>query len=154
VQRGTATVVKQLGVPVAGKTGTTNDEKDAWFVGFTPNLVAGVYLGYDNPQPLNETGGGFAAPVFVEFMKQALAGKPVADFRIPDGMMQIAVNRRTGMATSGDSADSIIEAFKPGTGPSDVYEIIGDGAVAQAPSAPTISQQTEQAIVSGAGGLF
>ncbi|RIY03731.1 penicillin-binding protein 1A [Aureimonas flava] len=155
VQRGTATVVKQVGVPIAGKTGTTNDEKDAWFVGFTPNLVTGVYLGYDNPQSLGHggTGGGFAAPVFNEFMKQALAGKPVVDFRIPDGMTQIAVNRATGMAASPGAEGSIIEAFKPGTGPSDQYEVIG-GTYASAPAEQAISPEAAQAIASGAGGLF
>ncbi|MBB3951102.1 penicillin-binding protein 1A [Aureimonas jatrophae] len=153
VQRGTATIVKELGVPTAGKTGTTNDEKDAWFIGYTPDLVTGVYLGYDNPQPLGHgrTGGGFAAPVFVEFMQQAIAGKPVADFRIPEGMTQISVDRKTGMASKGNG--SILEAFKPGTGPSDTYEVIGDdsygGATAQA-----ISPEANEAIVSGAGGLF
>ncbi|WP_182087012.1 penicillin-binding protein 1A [Aureimonas sp. ME7] len=155
VQRGTATAVRELGVPVAGKTGTTNDEKDAWFVGFTPNLVTGIYLGYDNPQPLGHggTGGGFAAPVFMEFMKQALAGKPVVDFRIPDGMTQIAVNRSNGMAASPDAPGSIVEAFKPGTGPSDQYEVIG-GSYASAPAQQAISPEAASAIASGAGGLF
>lgn len=156
VQRGTATVVKELGVPVAGKTGTTNDEKDSWFVGYTPDLVTGIYLGYDNPTPMGHgaSGGGFAAPVFVDFMKQALAGKPAVDFRIPDGMTQIAVNRKTGMATSSEGSDAVIEAFKPGTGPSDSYEVIGDDGFGGAPTAQAISPQAEQAIVSGAGGLF
>lgn len=155
VQRGTATVVKELGVPAAGKTGTTNDEKDAWFVGFTPDLVTGVYLGYDNPQPLGHggTGGGFAAPVFVDFMKDAIAGKPVADFRIPEGMTQVAVDRRTGMAADPNSKDAIIEAFKPGTGPSNVYQVIGEGAGGPVASQP-LPAEAQQAIVSGAGGLF
>ncbi|WP_427023198.1 penicillin-binding protein 1A [Aureimonas ureilytica] len=156
VQRGTAAVVKQLGVPAAGKTGTTNDEKDAWFVGFTPDLVTGVYLGYDNPQPLGHggTGGGFAAPVFVDFMKDAIKGKPVADFRIPEGMTQIAVDRRTGMAAESGSKDAIIEAFKPGTGPSNVYEVIGAGSSGPSASAEPLPAEAQQAIVSGAGGLF
>ena len=100
VQRGTATVVKQLGVPIAGKTGTTNDEKDVWFVGFTPNLVCGVFIGYDNPKPLGRgvVGGNTSAPVFVDFMKDALKGKPAVDFKVPEGMQLIAVNRKTGMS--------------------------------------------------------
>ena len=158
VQRGTATRVKALGVPIAGKTGTTNDEKDTWFIGFTPNLVAGVYIGYDNPTPMGRgaTGGGLAAPVFVDFMKEALKGKKVADFKVPEGMELIAVNRKTGMRASGSGPDVIMEAFKPGTGPSDSYQIIGDEEIAGSGFGATgqVSQQAEQAITQGAGGLF
>ncbi len=72
VTRGTAVTVSELGRPIAGKTGTTNDEKDAWFIGYTPNLVVGLYMGYDKPQTLGKgsTGGGLAAPIFKEFMGQ------------------------------------------------------------------------------------
>ncbi|MEX6507927.1 penicillin-binding protein 1A, partial [Jiella sp. M17.18] len=156
VQRGTATVVKQLGVPIAGKTGTTNDEKDVWFIGFTPNLVCGVYIGYDNPAPLGRgvVGGNTAAPVFVDFMKEALRGKPAVDFKVPDGMQLIAVNRKTGMRATGSGPDVIVEAFKPGTGPADTYSVIG-GDIASAPGTGIVSQQAEQAITQGgAGGLF
>ncbi|WP_102958330.1 penicillin-binding protein 1A [Mangrovicella endophytica] len=153
VQRGTGTAAKALGVPVAGKSGTTNDEKDAWFVGFTPNLVTGVFIGYDNPTPMGHgsTGGGLSAPVFVEYMKDALKDAPVADFRVPAGMTMIAVNRRTGMAANEGDPDTIVEAFKPGTGPADVYAVIGDDT--SGPPA-VISPEAEQAIVGGAGGLF
>ena len=84
VTRGTAVTVSELGRPIAGKTGTTNDEKDAWFIGYTPNLVVGLYMGYDKPQPLGKgsTGGGLAAPIFKEFMSEALEGH--ADRRLPD----------------------------------------------------------------------
>ena len=70
VSRGTAVTVSELGRPIAGKTGTTNDEKDAWFVGYTPDLVVGVFMGYDTPRPMGRgsTGGGLAAPIFKEFM--------------------------------------------------------------------------------------
>ncbi|GGD25454.1 penicillin-binding protein 1A [Aureimonas glaciei] len=154
VQRGTGYAVHTLGVPVAGKTGTTNDEKDAWFVGYTPDLVTGLYLGYDNPSPLGhgETGGGLAAPIFLEFMTKAIAGKPPVNFRVPEGMTMVSIDRKTGMASSG--AGSIMEAFKPGTGPSDSYQIIGaDDAYSAAPA--VVSPQTQDAIVQGgAGGLF
>ncbi|GGD88548.1 penicillin-binding protein [Aureimonas endophytica] len=154
VQRGTATVVKQLGVPIAGKTGTTNDEKDAWFVGYTPDLVTGLYLGYDSPTPLGkgQTGGGLAAPIFVDFMKVALAGKPAVDFKVPDGMTLVSINRKNGMAAEGEG--TIVEAFKPGTGPADSYQVIGgDQGGGSAPA--VISQQTQDAISQGdAGGLF
>ncbi|WAJ31041.1 penicillin-binding protein 1A [Antarcticirhabdus aurantiaca] len=156
VERGTATLVKELGRPVAGKTGTTNDEKDAWFVGYTPSLVTGVYLGYDNPQPMGHgsTGGGLAAPVFVDFMAKALDGTPPVPFKVPAGMTLVSVDRRSGMASKG--AGSIIEAFKPGTGPSDVYNVIGMDSMAASDFPPAqISPEAEQAIVQGgAGGLF
>jgi len=78
VQRGTATVVKEVGKPIAGKTGTTNDEKDAWFIGFSPDMVVGVYIGYDKPRHLGrgQTGGHLAAPIAKNFYKLALADKP------------------------------------------------------------------------------
>ncbi|TFF27622.1 penicillin-binding protein 1A [Jiella endophytica] len=157
VQRGTATRVRALGVPVAGKTGTTNDEKDAWFIGFTPDLVCGIYIGYDNPTPMGHgaTGGGLAAPVFVDFMKEALKGKKPVDFKVPEGMELIAVNRKTGMRASGSGSDVIMEAFKPGTGPADSYQVIGEDEVAGfGGGTGQVSEQAEQAISQGAGGLF
>ena len=157
VQRGTATVVKQLGVPIAGKTGTTNDEKDVWFIGFTPNLVCGVYIGYDNPAPLGRgvVGGNTAAPVFVDFMKDALKGKPAVDFKVPEGMQMIAVNRKTGMRADGSGADVIVEAFKPGTGPADSYSVIGMDDGTSSFGTGDVSDEAQQAIVqSGGGGLF
>ncbi|MEE2952027.1 MAG: penicillin-binding protein 1A [Pseudomonadota bacterium] len=156
VQRGTATKVRELGFPVAGKTGTTNEEKDAWFVGFTPDLVAGIYLGYDQPRPMGHgaTGGGLAAPVFIDFMKEAMKGKPPVDFKVPEGMELVAVNRKTGMRSSGGGADVIMEAFKPGTGPADSYSVIGMDAVASDVQRGVVSEQTRQAISAGAGGLF
>ena len=91
VQRGTGIAVKAVGRPIAGKTGTTNEFRDAWFEGFTPNLAAGVYIGYDDPDSLgkDETGGHVAAPVFRDFMIAALKGVPATDFRIPPGMKSI-----------------------------------------------------------------
>ncbi|MBO0662846.1 penicillin-binding protein 1A [Jiella sp. MQZ9-1] len=159
VQRGTATNVRVLGVPIAGKTGTTNDEKDAWFIGFTPDLVCGVYIGYDNPTPMGHgaTGGGLAAPVFVDFMRDALKGKKPVDFKVPEGMQLIAVNRKTGMRADGSGPDVIMEAFKPGTGPSDSYQVIGGGDDQYSDGmgvSGQISPQAEQAITQGAGGLF
>ena len=78
VQAGTATVVKEVGKPIAGKTGTTNDEKDAWFIGFSPDLVVGIYVGFDKPRNLGRgmTGGHLAAPIAKDFLKLALADKP------------------------------------------------------------------------------
>lgn len=156
VQRGTAQILKSLDRPLAGKTGTSNDEKDAWFVGFTPDLVVGVFMGYDTPESLGRggTGGGLAAPVFKSFMEQALAGTPKVDFRVPEGMTLIAINRKTGMRTNEGDPNLIMEAFKPGTGPSDSYSVIGmDSFREGAPVAPQ-SPQATRAINSGSGGLY
>ena len=103
VQRGTATIVKQVGKPLAGKTGTTNDSKDTWFVGFSPDLTVGVYIGFDNPRNLGdkETGGGLAAPIFRDFMLEALADQPATPFRVPAGIRLVRVDLKTGQRASG-----------------------------------------------------
>jgi penicillin-binding protein 1A len=158
IQRGTAMVLKSLDRPIAGKTGTTNDEKDAWFVGFTPNLVVGVFMGYDTPTPMGRaaTGGGLAAPVFKEFMETALKGTPPVDFQVPAGMKLIPIDRKTGMqATANEDPNNVmVEAFKPGTGPADTYSVIGMGDTTTDPNAQTISPEANRAIISGAGGLY
>jgi penicillin-binding protein 1A len=129
VQRGTATIVKQIipNVPIAGKTGTTNDEKDAWFIGYTPDLVVGVFLGYDTPRHLGKgaTGGQIAAPIFANFMKMALVDKKAAPFRIPPGIKLARVSLRTGLRSQGGDSDSVMEAFKPNEEPDDAYSVIG-----------------------------
>lgn len=157
VQRGTAAGKVTLDRPVAGKTGTTNDEKDAWFVGYTPDLVAGLYLGFDNPAPLGRggTGGSLAAPVFNEFMQAALAGTRPTKFIPPAGMSLVPVNRKTGMAAAEGDPDTIIEAFKPGTGPAATFSVIG-GADAYVPPEEILrtSPQANQAVNSGSNGLF
>jgi penicillin-binding protein 1A len=129
VQRGTATVVKEVGKPIAGKTGTTNDEKDVWFIGFSPDIVAGVYLGYDKPRHLGRgaSGGQLAAPIVRDFLKVALADKPAVPFRVPPNIKLIRVNPRTGMrAVPGEP--QILEGFKPGTAPPDNYSNYGVSA--------------------------
>jgi penicillin-binding protein 1A len=129
VQRGTATVIKKYipNVPVAGKTGTTNEEKDAWFIGYTPDLVVGVFVGYDTPRPMGKgmTGGHVAAPIFGEFMKMVLADKKAVPFRIPPGIKLVRVSLRTGMRAQGAEADTVLEAFKPYEEPDDPYSIVG-----------------------------
>ena len=155
VQRGTATVVSKLGVPIAGKTGTTNDEKDAWFIGYTPDLVVGVYVGYDNPKPMGrgETGGGLAAPIFLDFMEDALEGKPQVDFRVPRGLKLIPIDRKTGLQAEAGDEGVILEAFKPGTAPPSVYSVIGfaDDIVGDP---LTVSPDANRAVLSGTGGLY
>lgn len=126
VQRGTGTAAKVLNRPVAGKTGTTNDYKDAWFVGFTPELAVGVYVGYDQPRSMGSstTGGTFAVPIFTDFMAKALEGKPATPFVKPSGMQTAWINPDSGVeAFDGEAA--IEEAFKPGTGPNLMTSVIG-----------------------------
>ena len=156
VQRGTAVTVSELGYPIAGKTGTTNDEKDAWFIGYTPNLVVGVYMGYDQPKPMGRgaTGGGLAAPIFKEFMAAALEGTNPVDFEVPAGMKRIAVDRKTGMRAEAGQGGAIVEYFKPGTGPADSYWVIGMDELEGEERANAISPQANQAINSGGGGLY
>ncbi len=157
VRRGTAAgKIPVNDRPVAGKTGTTNDEKDAWFVGFTPNLVAGLYIGYDTPAPLGRggTGSGLAAPLFGKFLEAAAKLTPAEKFHVPDGMNFIAVNRKTGMMAFDGEPDTITEAFKPGTGPADVFQVIGDGEYMTQDQILDSSPQTQQAITSGASGLY
>ncbi len=126
VQRGTGTYAKRLNRPVAGKTGTSNDYKDAWFIGFTPELAVGVYVGFDQPRSMGNaaTGGEMAVPIFTEFMENALKGKPPTPFNMPTGMTQVWIDPATGVkANAGERA--IAEAFKPGTGPNLVTSVIG-----------------------------
>ncbi len=127
VQRGTARKLKSLNRPIGGKTGTTNEEKDAWFIGFTPDLVVGVFVGFDTPKPMGKgnTGGAVAAPIFGEFVKTALADKPPVPFRQPPGIKLVRVNIKTGMRASPDDPDAIMEAFKPFEEPDDAYSIVG-----------------------------
>jgi penicillin-binding protein 1A len=156
VQAGTATALRDVGKPIAGKTGTTNDEKDAWFIGFSPDLVVGIYMGYDKPRNLgkNATGGHLAAPVARDFMKLALADKPAIPFRVPAGIKLIRVDSKSGMrAGPGDSGRTVLEAFKPGTAPPDNYSVIG---VADADGRSlTVSPDADRNIMrSGTGGLY
>ncbi|MCJ8322639.1 MAG: penicillin-binding protein 1A [Rhizobiales bacterium] len=119
VLRGTAPVVRKLGKPVAGKTGTTNDYKDAWFVGYTPDLVVGVYLGFDTPKNMgrSQTGGQLAAPVFLDFMQQALKDTPAIPFRVPNGLNFYRIDGKTGIAAMPGDENIITEAFKNGAEP-------------------------------------
>ncbi|MCA1366200.1 penicillin-binding protein 1A [Bradyrhizobium sp. BRP14] len=157
ITRGTAAGKIQLDRPVAGKTGTTNDEKDAWFVGYTPDLVAGLYLGFDDPKPLGRgaTGGSLSAPIFNAFMQEAVKGTRPGKFVVPEGMSLIPVNRKTGMAAVEGEPDTIIEAFKPGTGPADTFSVIG-GLDQYVPPEEILknSPQANQAVTSGSNGLF
>lgn len=153
VNAGTATVVKSVGKPLAGKTGTTNDAKDVWFVGFSPDLAVGVYMGFDKPKSLgtSATAGQYAAPIFRDFMTVALKDKPATPFRVPAGIKLIRVDPRTGMRAGGEGG--ILEAFKPGTAPPDSYSVIGAAGDGSAPLSVGPGGGG-RAIGSGTGGLY
>ncbi len=131
IQRGTGKKLLAVGKPVAGKTGTSNDERDAWFIGFTPDLVVGVYVGYDNPKPMGKgrTGGELAAPIVADFMKLALRDKPATPFRVPRAIELIPIDAKSGKRAVFGKEGTILEAFKPGDEPPDSTKIIGDGTV-------------------------
>ncbi|MEO1101100.1 MAG: penicillin-binding protein 1A [Pseudomonadota bacterium] len=119
VQRGTGARAKRVGKPLAGKTGTTNEYFDATFYGFSPDLVVGVWVGFDTPKTLGEgeAGGSVAAPIFTEFMEKALEEKPGLPFRIPPGVRLVRIDARTGELPGPGTSVIIDEAFRPGTEP-------------------------------------
>lgn len=161
VQAGTATVVREVGKPIAGKTGTTNEAKDAWFVGFSPDVAVAIYMGYDKPRSLGRgnaaTGGHLSAPIARDFFKLALADKPAVPFKVPAGIKLVRVVAKTGMrAGPGESGGTILEAFKPGTAPPDNYSVIGV-ADADGRGAPGAQQQPPDSgffMRPGTGGLY
>jgi penicillin-binding protein 1A len=119
VERGTGRRAARVGKPLAGKTGTTNDYVDALFMGFSPNLVVGVWVGFDEPRTLGdgEAGGSVAAPIFTEFMTAALADEPALPFRIPPGVRLVEIDAETGELPGPATRRVITEAFRPGTEP-------------------------------------
>ena len=152
VQRGTGIVVSQVGKPLAGKTGTTNDAKDTWFIGFSPDLLCGVFIGYDTPTSMGakEQAAFIAAPVFRDFMKEALADAPAIPFRVPPGIELVSVDSHTGMLATPGAPGTILEAFKPGTEPTGTEQAMGpDGQPLNANASTTNSTITQ-----GTGGLY
>jgi penicillin-binding protein 1A len=170
VQRGTAGALKSIGKPLAGKTGTTNEERDAWFIGYTPDLVVGVFIGYDQPRPMGHgaTGGGLAVPIFATFMAEALKTEPAIPFRVPPGINLVRINAKTGVLALPGEEDVIVEAFKPGHLPPDnPMDVIGGETVDLAlPAAvggpvtgalgplPATSDAGGGNLTSGSGGLY
>jgi len=156
VQRGTGVRLRSLGRPMAGKTGTTNESKDAWFMGFTPDLVAGVYIGFDEPRSLGkrETGSSAALPVFKSFMQEALKDEPPIPFRIPKGIRNVQINADTGVRAKPGDERVIWESFIVGTEPTDdMYILDGRGInrMAGGESAPgSIGEEAS----TGTGGLY
>ncbi|MBN2372760.1 PBP1A family penicillin-binding protein [bacterium] len=119
IDHGTGWKAKALARPLAGKTGTTNNYIDAWFIGFSPDIVAGVWIGFDEYKSLGdmETGSKAASPVWVNFMKGYLDGKTVKDFPIPPGIEFVSIDRKTGLLATGECNDILLEAFRDGTAP-------------------------------------
>ncbi|MCZ4279435.1 penicillin-binding protein 1A [Kiloniella laminariae] len=128
VLRGTGRRISSIGKPLAGKTGTTNDSQDAWFLGFSPDLAVGVYVGFDNPKTLGrkEQGASVAAPIFKSFMEEALEDAPATPFRVPSGIRLVRINAETGRLASPNDSNVIVEAFKPDTVPSADYTGSGE----------------------------
>jgi penicillin-binding protein 1A len=142
VERGTAARTVGLDVPVAGKTGTTNDSKDVWFVGFTSNIVAGCYIGYDQPRPLGRgaSGGGMCGPVFQEFMKKATAKYGGGPFAFPPGGRFIKIDRFTGARLSDDATGDYVvaEYFRDGEEP--IFGVMYDGGFAMGSNLPLVQE--------------
>jgi penicillin-binding protein 1A len=148
IERGTGRRIRVVGKPLAGKTGTTNDGKDTWFVGFSPDLAVGVYIGFDNPKTLGhlESGSSVAAPVFRDFMTAALKNTTAIPFRIPPGIRLVRVNIKTGKQARPGDKHVILEAFKPGTVPSGRSEVLKGESFA--------TERSGDQPTAGTGGLY
>ncbi len=169
VQRGTGRSVAVVGKPVAGKTGTSQDSQSVWFIGFSPDLAAGVYVGFDNPRTLGhdsigqeEQGATVSAPIFRDFMKGALADQPPTPFRVAPGIELVSVNAITGDPEPEGTPGSIMEAFKAGTAPGEANAPIG-GVIGADVGVASVSAGTASAsagtkpagtVGEGTGGLY
>jgi penicillin-binding protein 1A len=122
VESGTGRRAKALGRPIAGKTGTSNQSKDGWFVGYSPDVVCAVWTGYDDAAPLGggESGATVALPAFVDFMREAHKKRPVADFAVPSGVVRLAIDPRTGLVALPEQTDALSEVFLAGTEPTEL----------------------------------
>lgn len=146
VERGTASRTVNLGVPIAGKTGTTNDSRDVWFMGFSSNIVAGCYIGFDQPKSLGRgaSGGRFCGPVFSRFMEEAIVEYGAAPFRAPGNCQFINIDRFTGGRLPADARGEFVvrECFRPGEEP--IFGLMFDGGFAMSADLPLIDEVTRQ----------
>ncbi len=168
VQRGTGARIASIGKPLAGKTGTTNDSKDAWFMGFAPDLVVGVFVGFDDPRTLGrrETGSSAAVPIFKAFMAEALADDAGTPFRVPPGIRLVRVNAATGEPARYGDNRTILEAFKPGTEPTALDRPARDDTAWNAegrqpgdsgygrPGSQAAPSVRRESVTTGTGGLY
>ena len=156
VQRGTAaySVGAQIPKPLAGKTGTSSDAKDTWFIGFSPDLVAGVFVGFDNPRTLgpHEQGATVAAPIFRDFMKEALKDAPPTPFRIAPGIEEVAIDWKSGNPVPAGTPGAIVEAFKAGTAPGEANA--PEEGVPGIAAAGSASPTPPSSVGEGTGGLY
>ena len=127
VERGTGRSAKAVGKTLGAKSGTSNDSNDAWFIGFSPDLVAGVWVGFDTPQSLgpNDTGGVVSAPIFRDFMIEALRDTPNMPFRVPGSVRLVRVNATTGKPAKAGDTNVIMEAFRPETDLTKETKVVG-----------------------------
>jgi penicillin-binding protein 1A len=154
VERGTASATVKLGVPVAGKTGTTNDAKDVWFVGFTPNIVAGCYMGYDRPRSLGRgaSGGGMCGPVFNAFMKKAIKEYGSSEFEVPPNTYFLKFDRFSGARLPSDATGPhvVAELFREGEEPEFGISII-DGGFAMGEDLQLFTEGSDQEVTTASG---
>jgi penicillin-binding protein 1A len=142
ITRGTGRRAMALGrQDIAGKTGTTNDAKDTWFNGFTPNIVASVWVGFDQAKSLGESeeGGKTALPIWVHFMREALKSVPQKKRVMPDGLITLRISPETGMLASAENPDAIVETFMSDHLPSD-GALVDGGANTQSPDETASSE--------------
>lgn len=157
VERGTGIRIRELGRPLAGKTGTSNDYFDTWFIGFSPDLVAGVFVGFDTPRTLGakETGSAVAVPIFRDFMAEALAGQPAIPFRVPPGIRLVKVDPASGLPAAPGQRSAILEAFRPGSEPTGERTVLdGSEETSEGLRVLGISTPSQAAPTSGTGGLY
>jgi len=155
VQRGTAAyaVGAQIAKPLAGKTGTSQDAQSVWFIGFSPDLAAGVYVGFDTPRTLgpHEQGATVAAPIFRDFMKEALKDAPPTPFRVAPGIEEVPIDWKGGYAVAPGTPGAVMEAFKAGTAPGEANAPASDESAAGSASANSAPPTT---VSEGTGGLY
>lgn len=147
VQRGTGVRVRAVGKPLAGKTGTTDESFDTWFMGFSPDLVVGVFAGFDTPRSLGtyEEGSSVAAPIFRDFMAEALKDENPIPFRVPEGVRLVRVDPVTGQLADGGTQNAILEAFRQGSFPNKDEQVL-DGFNSLV--------QTKTKLQTGTGGIY
>ena len=154
VTRGTGVRIKEIGKPLGGKTGTTNESQDTWFMGFSPDLAVGIYVGFDTPESLGkkETGSSVAVPIFRDFMAEVLKDQPATPFRVPEGIRLVRINGQTGEPAKRGDKNVILEAFKATTSSLTSNGVL-DGS--ESGISPVISGTIpEKAVRSGTGGLY